>query len=77
MKRAWDFMQVVGGLVLLGILAVGLITTFQAARGGAPAPALQVTAQTTEGYPPLPEVTIVPQGYPPCQRLGRHCHQPK
>jgi len=64
MKRAWDFTQVVGGLVLLGILAVGLITMFQAARGGAPAPALQVTAQTTEGYPPLPEGTSVPRGYP-------------
>ncbi len=64
MKRAWDFAQVVGGLVLLGMMAVGLIAVFQAARGGAPVPALQVTVQTTEGYPPLPDVTIVPQGYP-------------
>lgn len=54
MKKAWSFLQVVAGLLILGALAVGLAVAFRALSGSGAASALPGTPQ---GYPP-PQATL-------------------
>lgn len=67
MKKAWNFLEVAVGLILLGALALGLVVAFRVVSGSGAVGAL---ATTPQGYPPpqaTGPATQPPQGYPPPQ----------